>query len=51
MNEEELNYLLYNIPSNVDYTDIPSEIDLEDVPLERINKLKELLNVENNELC
>lgn len=50
MNEEELNYLLYNIPNNVDYTHIPSEIDLEDVPIERIDKLKELLNVENKDL-
>lgn len=47
MNEYEINKLLHDIPSYVDYADVAADIDLEDVPIERINKLKELLNVDD----
>ena len=46
MDEKKIDFLLYSIPENVDYTTIPEELDLEDVPQERIDGLIELLSNE-----
>ena len=50
MDEKKIDFLLYSIPENVDYTTIPEELDLEDVPQERIDGLIELLSNENEVL-
>lgn len=46
MDEKKIDFLLYSVPENVDYTTIPEELDLEDVPQERIDGLIELLSNE-----
>ena len=50
MDEKKIDFLLYSVPENVDYTTIPEELDLEDVPQERIDGLIELLSNENEVL-
>jgi|GEM_PF-531944 len=44
---DELHYLLYSIPKDVDYTTIIEELDFQDMPPERINKLLDIINHEN----
>ena len=50
MDEKKIDFLLYSVPENVDYTTIPEELDLEDVPQERIDGLIELLSNEKEVL-
>ena len=50
MDEKKIDFLLYSVPENVDYTTIPEELDLEDVLQERIDGLIELLSNENEVL-
>jgi len=50
MDEKKIDFLLYSVPENVDYTTIPEELDLEDVPQERIDGLIKLLSNENEVL-
>lgn len=47
MNKDYINSLLYDIPSDIDYTELPEDIDLEDLPSERIEEIKELLKYED----
>lgn len=43
MNREIINHLLYDIPTNVDYTDLVEELDTEDIPQDRIQGLLNIL--------
>lgn len=43
MKDTEIDFLLYSIPDNVDYTDIAEELDIQDVKQDRINKLTYML--------
>lgn len=47
LSKNEIDYLLYSIPNNVDYTTIIEDIDLEDIPKDRVEKLINILNNES----
>lgn len=48
LNEKDLNFLLYEVPSGITYTDILEDLDIQDIPQNRFNILEDI--IQNREL-